>query len=62
MDLAILQTFDFARDRPRIFCVETSELETGHTNEAIVALMREHGYSYRGGNLVNTIFLDDKRA
>jgi FkbM family methyltransferase len=62
MDLEILRSFDFDRARPRLFCVETSEVETGATNPAIVALMRERGYSVRGGNLVNTIFVDDKRA
>jgi FkbM family methyltransferase len=62
MDLAILETFDFDKYRPRVFCVETSEVETGETNQGIVDLMRKHGYSVRGGNLVNTIFLNDRRA
>jgi hypothetical protein len=38
MDLAILQTLDFVRWRPKVFCVE-SGLDNGLVNENIVRLM-----------------------
>jgi FkbM family methyltransferase len=61
LDLAILRTFDFDRYRPRVVCVETSDVETGETEQEILDLMRDKGYAVRGGNLVNTIFVGAKR-
>lgn len=57
LDLAILQTFDFDRARPKVFCVETSTL-SGSVNKAILDLMDAKGYAARGGSFVNTVFVD----
>jgi FkbM family methyltransferase len=56
-DLTILKTLDFARWRPKVFCVET--IMKGHfRNEEIVQFMQSKGYAYAGGHTVNSIFLD----
>ena len=59
LDLAILRTFDFERFRPKVFCVETSLLD-GTLNQPLVDLMKEKGYSARGGSFVNTVFIDER--
>ncbi len=59
LDLTILRSLDFDRFRPKVVCAETSEVEDGHINRDIMALMTTHDYSARGGSFVNTIFLDN---
>jgi hypothetical protein len=58
-DLVILKSLDFARFRPKVVCAETCTLD-GHVDDAIMALMKERGYSPRGGSFVNTVFCDDR--
>ncbi len=58
MDLAILQTVDFARFRPKIILAETLEVGTLKTISEIARFMEDQGYEPRGGSLVNTIFVD----
>jgi FkbM family methyltransferase len=62
MDLPILRTVDFARFRPRAFCVETAILDSGTVvpSPEIVSLMKSADYAIRGGNLVNSVFLDNR--
>lgn len=57
MDLTILRTLNFDRWRPKVFIVE-SMLEGARLNEDIVAFMVSKDYKFRGGNIVNTVFVD----
>jgi FkbM family methyltransferase len=56
-DLTILQSLDFGRFRPKIFCVET--LAGLEVNPQILNHMRSKDYDVRGGTFVNTIFVDN---
>jgi FkbM family methyltransferase len=60
LDLAILKTLDFDRWRPPVFCVETI-LPGARLDEDIVQFMASKDFKYRGGNIVNSIFVDRKR-
>jgi len=59
MDLKILKTLDFKVWRPKVFIVE-SWLDNGAINEDIVAHMTAQGYVFRGGNIVNAVFVEKK--
>jgi FkbM family methyltransferase len=61
LDLPLLQTLDFARHRPAVFCVETPVYGTNTQREPTLELMRGHGYAMRAGTFVNTIFVDERR-
>jgi FkbM family methyltransferase len=61
LDLPLLQTLDFARHRPAVFCVETLVYGTNTQREPTLELMRGHGYAMRAGTFVNTIFVDERR-
>jgi hypothetical protein len=58
LDLAILESLDFERFRPQVFCVETLVPETSRVVAEIFELMRARNYAVRGGNFVNTVFVD----
>jgi FkbM family methyltransferase len=58
LDLAILESLDFTRFRPQVFCVETLVYGTSQLLVEIFELMRANDYSVRGGNFVNTVFVD----
>jgi FkbM family methyltransferase len=60
LDLSILQTLDFQRFRPAIFCVETIAIGTTRIETEILDLLKSKGYSIRGGTFVNTIFVDNQ--
>lgn len=60
LDLAILKTLDFARFKPHVICVETSEIGSGTVDEDILRFLEKKGYAARGGSFPNTIFLDDR--
>jgi len=60
MDLAILQTLDMKRFRPKVVCVETVELATARVARPILALLEKNRYSVRGGSFANTIFIADE--
>jgi FkbM family methyltransferase len=57
-DLTILETLDFERFRPRVFCVET--LFGLEAEPRILDLMRSKDYEVRGGTFVNTVFIDNR--
>lgn len=61
LDLEIMQTFDFARHRPAVFCIESAQFGATGVVEGIVELMRGHDYLVRGGSMINTVFVDAKR-
>lgn len=60
MDLDVLKTLDWKRHRPKVFCVETTAASVEHAGAQITALLDQQGYDVRGGNLVNTFFVDRK--
>lgn len=57
LDHAILKTLDFDKQRPKVFCVETSTL-SGEVHKGILDLMEAKDYAVRGGSYVNTVFVD----
>ncbi len=60
LDLAILQSMNFRRYRPKIICVEVLVSDTNRTVPEIATFMHKQGYVARGGSFVNTIFVDGK--
>jgi FkbM family methyltransferase len=61
LDLKILETLDFKRYRPSIFCIETlSYAENGEQekNKKIIDFMKAIKYSIFADTYVNTIFVD----
>ena len=61
LDLMILQSFDFDRFRPEIFCIETlsyTEDKTERKLTEIIELMNQKGYMVYADTYINTIFVD----
>jgi FkbM family methyltransferase len=59
-DLEVLNSFEFDRCRPPVWCIETLALDTGrgHKVEEIAVLMRSNGYIPFADTWINTIFVD----
>lgn len=63
MDFAIMQSFDFARYRPAVFCLETlsyTEDHTAHKLTELIELMHSNGYLTYADTYINTIFVDKR--
>lgn len=61
LDLKILESFDFTRYRPQVFCVETLEYrEDGKENKlpGINALFKSNDYFVFADTYINTIYVD----
>lgn len=61
LDLEILESIDFSRCRPEVFCVETltyTEDNTGEKITPIIEFMQDNGYFVYADTWVNTIFVD----
>lgn len=61
LDLQILRSFDFARWRPKVFCVETitySDQRSGIKIPEIAELLHGQGYFSFADTYVNTVFVD----
>jgi FkbM family methyltransferase len=58
LDLAVLQSFDFGRYRPEVFCVETMGYDGARKEVEIVDLMRTNDYVVFADTYLNTIFVD----
>ena len=61
LDLLILRSLDFARWRPKVFCVETitySDQRAGIKIPEIAALLHDQGYFTFADTYINTIFVD----
>jgi hypothetical protein len=59
LDLEILQSLDFEKYRPEVFCVETLTFSPDHTGSkisTILDLMNAKGYMIYADTNVNTIF------
>jgi FkbM family methyltransferase len=61
LDLDILRTLDFKKFRPGVICAETIRQGTHDVNTDIVDLLKDHGYTIRGGSFINSIFVDPGR-
>lgn len=60
LDFEVLQTFDFKRFRPEVFCIETLTYTTDNTEQKkpeIVDWMNSHGYLSYADTYINTIFV-----
>src|SRR5262245_46024963 len=58
LDLAVLQSFDFGRYRPEVFCVETMGYSGCRKEVEIVDFLRGKDYVVFADTYVNTIFVD----
>lgn len=58
LDLAILQSWDFERYRPKVICAETKQLTTNGQVEELIELVLSKGYELRAATFVNSIFVD----
>jgi FkbM family methyltransferase len=64
LDLAILESFNFAQFRPPVFCVETltyAEDKTEQKITRILDLMKSEGYFAYADTYINTIFVEAER-
>jgi FkbM family methyltransferase len=61
LEVAILETFDFSRFRPQVFCVETityTEDRTEQKMTRVIELMNSNNYITYADTYINTIFVD----
>lgn len=62
LDLEILQSFNFERWRPEIFCIETlmfsDKISVAAKLPEIFRMMEQHGYFTYADTYINTIFVD----
>lgn len=64
MDLTVLQSFDFKKCRPPVFCIETlayDETKDIHKIPQIITFMNSCGYFVFADTFLNTIFIDQRR-
>lgn len=64
LDATILNTFDFKKNRPEIFCIETlSYSSRGHGTKdtEIFNIMSSNGYEVHADTHLNTIFIDTSK-
>lgn len=63
LDVEVLQSFDLARVRPAVVCVETISFSlamAGRKNAPLQELMAEAGYLAFADTYINTIFVDEQ--
>lgn len=61
MDYSIIQTFDFRKYRPEVFCLETltyTENKSERKLSEIIDFMHAHAYRTYADTYINTIFVD----
>lgn len=61
MDYPVLQSFDFRKYRPKVFCLETltyTEDKSERKLTEIISLMHANGYLTYADTYINTIFVD----
>lgn len=62
LDLEIVESVDFDRFRPKVFCVETVGYKTdqpGTKNMEIKKSFEKNGYKVYADTYINTVFIDD---
>lgn len=63
LDLAILQSLDYSRHRPAVFCIETlsfTENQSEHKLDEIIDWMKAHDYMVYADTYVNSVFVDNE--
>jgi hypothetical protein len=60
MDLAILESLDFQKYRPEVFCIETLTNTEDRKMIEIVEFMLSKGYVVYADTFVNTIFVEQQ--
>jgi FkbM family methyltransferase len=61
LDYAILRALDLNQFRPGVICSEGVPMFAGARHSEIAAYLLAQGYVYRGGSMVNSIFVDGRR-
>ncbi len=64
MDLVIVKSFDFAKYRPEIFCIETLSYTENNTEEKlqdIIAYVEQQGYFLYADTFINSIFVEKEK-
>jgi len=64
MDLEILQSIDFSRNQPTVFCIETITYSRGGEGEKLTVIddmMAENGYLKYADTYINTIYVRKDR-
>ena len=59
MDLALLQSMDFARHRPVVISIETIDFQTQAKNTEITEFLCSQGYRVQADTVINTIYVDN---
>ena len=62
-DLAILESLDFKKWRPKIFCIETityTDKKTEKKINAVSDFIQKQGYMIYADTYINTIYIDIK--
>ena len=62
LDYEILNSFDFQRFRPEVFCIETLTFTVDNSERKIsetIDLMKKNNYMVYGDTYINTIFVDN---
>ena len=65
LDLALLKSLNYERQRPLAICVETVGFSEGLAkpkSNAITSVLAPHGYALYADTFVNTIYIDTKRT
>jgi FkbM family methyltransferase len=60
LDLQILQSLDFEKFAPKVFCIETMEfnnMKLGKKNTGIISFLENKGYMVYADTYINSIFL-----
>ena len=61
LDIDILESLDFKKFRPKVFCIETltfSPTGNGQKITAIFDIMKKNGYKIYADTYINTIFVE----
>lgn len=62
LDLAVIQTLDLEKFRPKVICAETIITMTRRHNPATTPYLEARGYEVRGMTFANTIYVDRRAA
>ena len=57
LDFTILQSLDFAKYKPAVFCMETVDFSSRGQRTQLIEFLVSKGYTVRGASFVNSIFV-----
>ena len=64
IDYEIIKAFDFSKQRPEVFCIETITYTEDNSEQKecqIIEYMLEQGYMVYADSYINTIFVDKEK-